>query len=395
MTPLRTNPRAVLVVVAFAAFTDYFIYGALLPLAEHSPARPVDERGLALLVGAYAVGVLVVTPLFGYWGDRIGLKRAMIAGVAFQAIALALQWLGPTMALQLLGRFCEGAAAAAMWTAGLALIASAYTENRVASMGYVFLGGTGGSLLGPIVGGSLYAAGGYALPFVVAALLLGVDATLRFGFLPPDPPGSGARPNLRVLVGSRELLLAALAVALAAFGWGIVEPIIPAQLTHRFGVEPWAIGLIFTLSVLAYGLTSPLVAALSQRVPIRLVVVGGTLAMAAGIGALAVLDGVAPVGIGICLISVAYAFMLNPTSAELANAVDNLGLSGYAPAYAVYNITYSLGMIATTAFASAAAPKLGSIVTLLCVSGALILVSPLLLFKRSSAGSVGPQHPVG
>ena len=53
-------------------------------------------------------------------------------------------------------------------------------------------------------------------------------------------------------------------------------------------------------------------------------------------------------GAALCLVSIAFAFSLNPTSAELGNAVDRRGLSCYAAVYAVYNIAYSIGMIATS-----------------------------------------------
>ena len=50
-----------------------------------------------------------------------------------------------------------------------------------------------------------------------------------------------------------------------------------------------------------------------------------------------------------------FAFTLNPASAELGNAVDRRGLSCYAAVYAVYNIAYSVGMMATNGLAGIAA----------------------------------------
>jgi MFS family permease len=40
-----------------------------------------------LLYGAYALGTLVATPLFGYLGIRIGVKSSMICGVALSGAA--------------------------------------------------------------------------------------------------------------------------------------------------------------------------------------------------------------------------------------------------------------------------------------------------------------------
>ena len=87
-----------------------------------------------------------------------------------------------------------------------------------------------------------------------------------------------ASAPLRTLLTDRAILIPAMGVVLAAFGWGIVEPLLPERLA-KFGVTPSWVGLIFTISTITYGLSAPLVAwvgasccwikssALSKRVP--------------------------------------------------------------------------------------------------------------------------------
>ena len=181
------------------------------------------------------------------------------------------------------------------------------------------------------------------------------------------------------------MLVSGFAVALAAFGWGIVEPLVPPRLGQRFAAEPWTIGAIFTAASIVYALAAPVVAAASRRGPLRFVVGCGTMALAISIVLLGVVDGIIPVAITICLISVAFAFTLNPASAELADAVDRLQLSGYASVYAVFNVAYSIGMIATTGFASAAFHILGYVPVLLWISLALIVCTPFLLLRVSTS----------
>ena len=98
-----TGSRIVVGVVAFALFMDYLIYGLLNPLTPYAPAHAAGDEGLGLLYGAYAVGVLVATPLFGYLADRIGYRRPMIYGVALSAAALVLSGFAPNFSLLLLG----------------------------------------------------------------------------------------------------------------------------------------------------------------------------------------------------------------------------------------------------------------------------------------------------
>jgi MFS transporter, DHA1 family, solute carrier family 18 (vesicular amine transporter), member 1/2 len=383
------SSRIVVGVVAFALFMDYLIYGLLIPLTPYSPAHATSEEELGLLYGSYSVGVLVATPLFGYLGDRIGYRRLLICGVVLSATALALFCFAPHFHLLLLARLFQGAASAASWTAGLALIAEHYPEQRVEMMGLALMGSTAGSLLGPIIGGSLYEVGGYPLPFGVTGVLVAIDAGLCLFVLSRRQARPAANPNIWPLLLDRSVVVAATAVGLAAIGWGIIEPLLPPQLV-RSGVAPWAIGLIFTIGSIAYGLSAPLVSWVSNRVPIRALIAAGTAAMAIALPFLSLYRGAIAAGIGLSAVSVCYAFMLNPTSAELGDAVDRRGMTCYAAVYAIYNIAYAVGQMAASSFASVASTSLSFFQVLLCVSAALIVFIPLLLLRPSPVPQTSP-----
>jgi MFS family permease len=379
----------VLGVVAYALFMDYFIYGLVVPLTPYSPVGAMSEDRMAVLYGSYAAGVLLATPVFGYLGDRLGLRRPMIMGVVLSAMATLLFWFAPSYPLLVLARVCEGSASAASWTAGLALVAENYPTRRVEMMGYSLVGSTAGSILGPLLGGMLYEFGGFSLPFMVTAALVAVDAAMRLFLVPADRAAAGASPPLKMLLTDRAILIPAMAVVLAAFGWGIVEPLLPNQLA-RYGVTPTVVGLIFTIATIAYGFSAPVVSWVSNRMPIRRVIAGGVVAMALSLPLLGLTTNVVLAGLALCLVSIAFAFTLNPTSAELGNAVDRLGLSCYAAVYAVYNIAYSVGMMATDALASAAAEILSNFQILLCAGAFLLLCVPVLLLKDPAAPGTAP-----
>jgi MFS transporter, DHA1 family, solute carrier family 18 (vesicular amine transporter), member 1/2 len=194
---------------------------------------------------------------------------------------------------------------------------------------------------------------------------------------------------LRALLIDRSVLAPALATALAAFGWGIVEPLLPADL-ERAGVASTEIGLIFTIAPIAYGLSAPLVAWASERVAIRWVIAFGVVGMACSLAAISQLSGIVAIGCGLCMLSAAFAFTLNPSSAELGNAVDRRGLACYAAVYAVYNIAYSVGMMATNVLAGAAA-RWASVPQILLGAGVALLVCiPLLLVRGPQAEVANP-----
>jgi MFS transporter, DHA1 family, solute carrier family 18 (vesicular amine transporter), member 1/2 len=375
---LSSHSRTIVAVIAFSLFLDYFLYGLLFPLVAYSPAGLKGEGHLAPLYGVYAISVLLVTPVFGYLGDRIGGRSTMLCGAALAVCAVSLLGTAPSLSLLLVGKFCQGAASAALWTSGLALIATNYVEKRVVMLGYAFTGGTFGSVIGPIAGGLLYHAGGYRLPFVITGVAFAIAAALIALLVPAGGKQRNEPVDLRALMLNKSLMVPAVAVALAAFSVGIIEPLLPVRLA-RYGATSMAIGIIFTVSTSVYGLSAPLVGRVSERIPIQRVIVLGTIAMAATLPFLALFKGVIPVCITLSLINISYAFMLNPASAELGNVVDRSGMSCYSAVYAMYNIFYSVGMLATATLASAAVRLLNFWGVLLCVSAILLLSVPFLI----------------
>lgn len=365
-------------VIAFSLFIDYFLYGIFFPIAAHFPAKLHSEGQLALLYGVYAASVLLVTPVFSHLGDRIGGRATMISGLALAACAIVLYSIASNLAVLVLARLFQGAASAALWTAGLALIAAQFVDKRVEMLGYAFAAGTLGSVLGPVIGGLLFHAGGYRLPYLVTGVLVAIETPLIAFLLPAKSTAPAETFGIRALLSNTSVLTAALAVALAAFSVGFVEPLLPVRLA-RFGATSMAIGLVFTISTLFNGLSAPVVGRVSERMPVQRVTVLGTVAMAATLPLLSAFRGVVPVCIALCLVNISYAFMLNPASAELGNAVDRAGMSCYSAAYGVYNICYSIGMLATAGLASTAAHRLGVVGVLVCVSAILLAFVPFFI----------------
>src|SRR5438067_5481429 len=85
MTGLRAwrgSPRAALIVVTVAIFTDMFLYGLVVPiLPGYAAAMEVSEWGVGVLFGSYALAVLAATPLFGAVSDRVGRRAPMVWGL--------------------------------------------------------------------------------------------------------------------------------------------------------------------------------------------------------------------------------------------------------------------------------------------------------------------------
>jgi sugar phosphate permease len=246
-------------------------------------------------------------------------------------------------------------------------------------------------VIGPIAGGFLYYAGGYQLPFLITGIAFVVATGMILLLVPGRDIQQNEAVDFRALIVNRSMMVPALAVALAAFSLGTIEPLLLVRLV-RYGATTVAIGIIFTVSALAYGMSAPLVGRVSERMPIQKVIAVGTIAMALTLPFLGIFTRVYLIGITASLANVWYAFMLNPASAELGNVADRSGMSCYSAVYAVYNVFYSVGMLATAALVSGAMRLLGFWGVLLPAS-VILLLSVLVLIRFAAPQSATAGAP--
>lgn len=389
---IRGSAGAALVVVSAALFTDGFLYGMVIPLASRSPAALGGEGALSLLYGGYAVGVLVATPFFGALSDRIGRREPLVWGVLGQAAATLLFAFAPNLTLMVLARVLQGVASSASWAVGLALVAERFPERRAQMLGVAMMGSTGGQVLGPLAGGLLGDWTGYRAAFLIAGGLSLLDVALRFVLLADRPAAGTAGSGLTRLLRDRSVLAAGLVVVMSAGGWAILEPLFPPHLQRTTGASASAVGGLFTLTTLLYGLSSPLVGALCDRRGERPTMAFGLVLMAVSLPLVAFPRSVLWAGAALALVNVAYAFAMNPTLAELARAVDRRGTSDYATVYSVYNIANGIGMIGSNLLAGTVASRAPFLVALLVISVAILACLPVLYVTRPQPSAV-PSPP--
>ena len=240
----------------------------------------------------------------------------------------ALAWANGA-AVMIGGRVAQGIAAGATFSAGFSLLAQRYRKRRIEVMSIAFMGSTVGSVAGPALGGWLYAVGGYRLPFLATFGLRAIDLVSLAALLPEDRRAAPGSPDIRTLLRDRGVAVPLVAVAIAASAWGILEPLVPYHLQKTSGASAAQIGTVMTLATIAYGLAAPLVAAGARRAGVSLTMLFGALGMAAALPTVAASTGLIATVLALCAGNVAYAFLLNPTSAQLADALDAHAVRSY------------------------------------------------------------------
>ncbi|KAL2010984.1 hypothetical protein VTN00DRAFT_3702 [Thermoascus crustaceus] len=183
----RSSKAFIVGVVTIAVFTDIFLYGVIVPvtptaLEERVGLPPEDrQKWVSILLALYGAALLTSSPIFGYMADKTASRQwPLILGLVALGASTGLLCAGTTLGLWIAGRIFQGLSAAMVWTVGLALLVDTVGKDEIGSaMGFIGMGVSAGTMLGPLLGGVIYQRGGYYSVFAVAFALIGVDIVLR------------------------------------------------------------------------------------------------------------------------------------------------------------------------------------------------------------------------
>jgi len=336
--------------------------------------------GLQWVVDGYTLMFAALLLWAGAFADRVGARRAFAVGVAIFVAASAACGFAPSLAALIAARFVQGAAAAVMMPASMALLGQAYPSGprRARAIAMWALGGAAASSAGPVLGGLLASASWRLIFFinlpvgvVALALLARIDPSARRR-VPFDWAGqaSGIGAMAALTYGAIEAgadgfttphVLAAFAIA--ALGLRtfvrterrVAHPMVPLRLFRSGevrvsvavgfafvvgyyglpfvmslylqqlrGLSPLAAGFVFMPMMVTGAVFTPLSAPLAERFGARSVITGGLVVLAAGLVALAAVTirtPIAVIAVAMMLVGLAGPLTIPPVTAVLLNSV--------------------------------------------------------------------------
>ncbi len=343
---IAASPDAILVLVALVIFMDMAIYGLLIPVfPEYAPRLGVDESFVGIVFGLYAAMLLLFSIPMGLLSDRVGRRPLIVAGMLLLALATALFGFSTTATHLIVARVVQGIAAAATWSAGLALLAETCDPARLGEKMGIALSAVGfGTVIGPVLGGLLFEYLGYTATFLIPAVLVAAVGLVAFAV-----PVRTCRQKERstVLPAKNRRLLAACAVVVVAVSatYGIVDPYLPVHLHAAFSASPATIGLVFAVLAVAAILAQPAAGRIYDRYGRSRHLAGGGLLLSAAAVVAAVQAPTLPLTtIAVFVLGVALSCAIVPVMPILAGIYRDHGSQG--AAYGIYNTFYSLGLAA-------------------------------------------------
>ncbi|MFB4297887.1 MFS transporter [Actinomadura sp. NTSP31] len=155
---------------------------------------------LQWVVDGYTLAFAGLLLFCGGLGDRLGGRHVFAAGVVVFTLASGACGAAPTPAVLIAARLVQGAGAALMVPASLALLQAAYTGGAARARAFGVWGMVSGIAAGagPVLGGVLTGAFGWRSVFLVN-LPIGLAAlALALRYVPSPPPASGRSAGLDV-----------------------------------------------------------------------------------------------------------------------------------------------------------------------------------------------------
>ncbi len=166
-------------------------FGIIFPIF----ARRLDEfgsgvQGLGLMVMSFALAQLVASPFMGALADRFGRRPLILVALGSFAMAnIGFLFATSTTAL-IIVRALEGALAAGLFPATMGVVADIVPEKERARWVGIVMGSYGaGFIFGPVMGGVLYDGWGFAVPFIVSAIIALIAFIAAIILVPETRPG--------------------------------------------------------------------------------------------------------------------------------------------------------------------------------------------------------------
>ena len=228
------------------------LYVAALP----APAFPWPETvRVGVLISVFGLVNAVLEPVFGAFIDRAGrTKPFILAGLVMMAIAT----LGFLFAVRytdlLFLRTLQGIGVGVTVPAALALMVTASTKStRGGAMGIYTTSRMLGLGIGPLIGGLLYDAYGFAPAFTVGGAFI-ILALLLVNMWVKEPPRRAPVPkSVRIKIIDRKLLSggivgAAFATLIMAVDFSMISSL-ETQFNAKLGMNAFIFGLAFSAVV--------------------------------------------------------------------------------------------------------------------------------------------------
>lgn len=321
--PWRSRPlQAILVSTAILPLGVPMLSPVLPTIRDHFG---IGDPAASLVMVAYYLPAVLLSPLIGVLIDRAGRRRVMGVMLVLWAGAGAVIVFGPTFPIVILMRLFQGAAAAAVLIVTVTLIGDLYDGvQRNAVIGIngatLFLA----AAVVPLIGGLLVQYG-WNVPFAVFIVGFPVALFTLYAVAEPDRdlPQTGIayiRGALAALPTGQALGLYGAAVLVEFATFGAILTAVPFVLVGEYGTAPVVIGGVITANLLVSAAVSANNGRFASRLPEGQLIGLGFVAIGVGLLSSWVADGPFQFGVAVAVFGIGYGLIFPSVDASI-NAI--------------------------------------------------------------------------
>ena len=237
----------------------------------------VSAGAVSLIVTAYTLPAIVLTPILGVFADRHGRKRVLVMSLIVFGMAGGACFFADNFNLLLALRFVQGVGGAALLSTNITIIGDLYEGvSRSKSMGYNATVNGFGTTLYPALGGAL-ALIGWNYPFLISAAALPVGLLLIPFLKIPEPRNkqklSHYLKGVQEVVKHREVVaLFILTVGDNIAVVGALFTYLPLYLENSYGASALLAGVAISIWAVSYSLGTTVIGKLTEKTSARLLI---------------------------------------------------------------------------------------------------------------------------
>lgn len=238
----------------------YSLQGPFFPKeAEKKGATPTEY---GFVFGVFELVDFIFCPIYGNFIRVIGPKFMLNAGNFVMATCcIIFGFLDrspagvPFISLAFAVRIVEALGQAGFITASYTIVAYEFPGNVASTFSVLETLFAVGIVVGPTVGGLLYEAGGFLLPFASVGGFLWLTALFTTAILPQIKESPESPPSFWKLFKIPTVLISYYSVTAVAFSFGFLQPLLEPHL-RQFDLPTLSVSFIFIVNGATYALTA-------------------------------------------------------------------------------------------------------------------------------------------
>ncbi|CAL1534911.1 unnamed protein product [Lymnaea stagnalis] len=263
---LSRQNKLVLGLLGLANFFTGCGFSLLAPFfPQEAEKKGVSTTVTGLIFSVFQFVIFLSSPVFGNYLTRIGPKFLFVSGIFVGgtcAILFGTLYMCPSGApfivICFVCRCVEALGLSAFLTSALAIISNEFPKHVATVFGFLETATGIGLMAGPALGGVLYEAGGFGLPFFVIGSLILATGCVMFFLLPEIANVQHERKtSVFSLLKSPMVWFASLSIMAGGIGIVFLDPTFSKHV-EEFNLSTAIVGLFFVIAPGLYGLTSPL-----------------------------------------------------------------------------------------------------------------------------------------